>query len=109
MIIHIDIFNETKVEVTDAGKIKGNFKKIAIIEGTSSTELVVDEENYKELVFTQVTALNFKDKLDLIKQLAEEVGGIHDFDNPDYKLSEVYFDEDIKEVFVKFEKDGEEE
>jgi hypothetical protein len=109
MITHIDIFNETKVEVTDARKTKGNFKTIAIIEGTSSTELVVDEENYKGLVFSQATALNDTDKLDLIKQLSGEVGGIRDFDNPDYKLSEVYFDGDIKEVFIKFQKVGEEE
>lgn len=99
MINHVDIFNPTAVQITDAGLKRSNFKTISIIEGTSSLELFVTDSNFKEMTSKQASALSKKDKLDLIKQLSDEVGGIYDIDNPEYELQELVYDEDEKKVY----------
>lgn len=99
----MNILNPIKVEVTDAGLAKGNYKKVEIAEGTSTLEISISDSNYYDVVKEMASKLDFDEQIDLIRYLASEVGGIYDFDNPEYLMSEVSYDHEADQVFCKFE------
>lgn len=47
--------------------------------------------------------LSFAEKIELLKTLFEEVGGVYDFDNAEFKISEIYYDREEDKVFMKVE------
>lgn len=50
-------------------------------------------------------AIEFANNVESINQLAIAVEGVYDFDNPEQKISEVYYDKDADKVFCKFEEE----
>ncbi|HUV84990.1 MAG TPA: hypothetical protein VMV86_04725 [Methanosarcinales archaeon] len=47
--------------------------------------------------------LAFAEKLELLKKLVEEVGGVYDYDIPEFKISEIYYDREEDKVYTKWE------
>ena len=46
---------------------------------------------------------NKVEDLELLKTLFEEVGGVYDYDNTEFKISEIYYDKEEGKVFMKVE------